>query len=162
MAPSNSKPLMSCNSVTCMYVYMYVWAQLYSCASSPPHTGRYACSWRRLSPSTDGMSGEIKDLWVFYFTDLPNIMDTLSEELKGKASPPTWRRDGVVGWATYCSYCSCVILRVLMWSSMKLSNKCLGMWCRCLHQYARCFPTPSVKGVLSHFPPNSKTYLWLS
>jgi len=43
----------------------------------------YACSWRRLNPCTDGFSGEAKDLWVFYFTDLPNITDKLSEELKG-------------------------------------------------------------------------------
>ena len=44
---------------------------------------RYACAWRRLSPCTDGLSGEAKDLWVFYFTDLPDISDKLTEGLQG-------------------------------------------------------------------------------
>lgn len=44
----------------------------------------YACSWRRLSPSTDGMSGEAKDLWLFFFTDhLPDISEKLAEGLQG-------------------------------------------------------------------------------
>lgn len=41
----------------------------------------YACSWRRQNPCTDGLSGETKDLWVFYFTDLPDIADTLAKGL---------------------------------------------------------------------------------
>ena len=44
---------------------------------------RYACSWRRLSPSTDGVSGESKDLWVFYFTTLPDLSGQLAPELQG-------------------------------------------------------------------------------
>ena len=44
---------------------------------------RYACSWRRLSPSTDGVSGESKDLWIFYFTVLPDLSGKLASELKG-------------------------------------------------------------------------------
>ena len=44
----------------------------------------YACSWRRQNPCTDGLSGETKDLWVFYFTDLPDIADTLAKGLVGK------------------------------------------------------------------------------
>ena len=43
----------------------------------------YACAWHRLSPCTDGLSGEAKDLWVFFFTDLPDISDTLAEGLHG-------------------------------------------------------------------------------
>ena len=46
---------------------------------------RYACSWRRLSPSTDGLSGESKDLWVFFFTDLPDIAALLADRLNGGA-----------------------------------------------------------------------------
>lgn len=49
------------------------------------YTCRYACSWSRLSPSTDGFSGEGKDLWVFYFTTLPDLSGQLAPELKGKA-----------------------------------------------------------------------------
>ena len=46
----------------------------------------YACSWRRLSPSTDGMSGEAKDLWLFFFTDhLPDITEKLAEGLQGRS-----------------------------------------------------------------------------
>lgn len=43
-----------------------------------------------MSPSTDGLSGESKDLWIFYFTDLPDIADTLAKDLKGKyvIAPP--------------------------------------------------------------------------
>lgn len=44
---------------------------------------RYACSWSRLSPSTDGVSGEGKDLWVFYFTTLPNLSQELAPDLRG-------------------------------------------------------------------------------
>ena len=45
----------------------------------------YACSWRRLSPCTDGMSGEGKDLWLFFFTDhLPDIIEKLAEGLQGR------------------------------------------------------------------------------
>ena len=44
---------------------------------------RYACSWRRLSPSTDGISGEGKDLWIFYFTTLPDLTGRLATQLKG-------------------------------------------------------------------------------
>ena len=47
------------------------------------YTCRYACSWRRLSPSTDGVSGESKDLWIFYFTILPDLSGKLASELKG-------------------------------------------------------------------------------
>ncbi len=36
-----------------------------------------------MSPSTDGLSGETKDLWVFYFTDRPDISDKLAGGLKG-------------------------------------------------------------------------------
>ena len=44
---------------------------------------RYACSWSRLSPSTDGVSGEGKDLWVFYFTTLPDLSQELAPDLRG-------------------------------------------------------------------------------
>lgn len=53
------------------------------------HTYSYACSWRRLSPSTDGITGESKDLWVFYFTELPDISDKLAEGLQEEATG-TW------------------------------------------------------------------------
>ena len=56
------------------YMYMYMYVRHYS----------YACSWRRLSPCTDGMSGEGKDLWLFFFTDhLPDIIEKLTEGLQG-------------------------------------------------------------------------------
>ena len=60
------------------------------CVSAPPPPllpllPRYACSWRRLSPSTDGLSGESKDLWVFFFTDLPDIAALLADRLNGGA-----------------------------------------------------------------------------
>ena len=42
------------------------------------------CSWRRLSPATDGVSGAVKDLLVFYFTSLPDISDKLAEGLDGE------------------------------------------------------------------------------
>ncbi len=32
----------------------------------------------------DGLSGETKDLWVFYFTDLPDIANTLAKGLVGE------------------------------------------------------------------------------
>lgn len=46
-------------------------------------TCRYACSWSRFSPSTDGVSGEGKDLWVFYFTSLPDLSGQLAPGLQG-------------------------------------------------------------------------------
>ena len=55
---------------------------MYACVCI--HTQSYACSWRRLSPSTDGMSGESKDLWLFFFTEhLPDISEKLAEGLQG-------------------------------------------------------------------------------
>ena len=47
----------------------------------------YACAWRRLSPSTDGQTGEAKDLWLFYFTDQPDIASKMTVELEGQSSP---------------------------------------------------------------------------
>ena len=43
----------------------------------------YACAWRRLSPSTDGQTGEAKDLWLFYFTDHPDLSTKLTGGLEG-------------------------------------------------------------------------------
>ena len=47
----------------------------------------YACAWRRLSPSTDGQTGEAKDLWLFYFTDQPDLSTKLTAGLEGKVPP---------------------------------------------------------------------------
>lgn len=51
-----------------------------------PSHFRYACSWRRLSPSTDGVSGEAKDLWIFYFATIPDLTGKLAPELQGETT----------------------------------------------------------------------------
>ena len=59
----------------------------------------YACAWRRLSPSTDGQTGEAKDLWLFYFTDQPDLSTKLTAGLEGKVPQ-------VVSCHTRTHYCT--------------------------------------------------------
>ncbi|CAI8023038.1 Mediator of RNA polymerase II transcription subunit 13-like [Geodia barretti] len=52
----------------------------------------YACAWRRLSPSTDGQTGEAKDLWLFYFTDQPDLSTKLTAGLE-EAERGNWKEE---------------------------------------------------------------------
>jgi mediator of RNA polymerase II transcription subunit 13 len=53
----------------------------------------YACAWRRLSPSTDGLTGEAKDLWLFYFTEQPDLSSKLAEGLEEAPERGNWKEE---------------------------------------------------------------------
>ena len=73
-----------------MEMVEYVWpflSHFFSLSLSPISSSvflSYACAWRRLSPSMDGQTGEAKDLWLFYFTDQPDLSTKLTAGLEGK------------------------------------------------------------------------------
>ena len=98
--------------------------------SSVPSAGflppSYACAWRRLTPCTDGLSGEAKDLWVFFFTDLPDISDTLAEGLQGVCVCVCAR-----GCVRVCCICVCVCVHVVVHVCV---NVCV---CGCVYAHVR-------------------------